>query len=146
MGLAASAQSANFNIPVGQTPQEVQRAVTAYLRYLNAAESLEQAAEFIAPMAGGGLVNEDGSLRKDVPQFSLKKDWQNAKFYAFPPQITRVAKLENKSSGYGATAIRGTQYKVWIAKKEGASGVPAPVSFIVPAGETQPKLVNIGSF
>jgi hypothetical protein len=83
-----------------------------------------------------------------VQPFSLKKDFENVKFYANPAQITRVAKLRSKTSGFGDSAITGESYKIWIAKKEGTSGLPAPTTILVPEGHKTikvPKVIAIGS-
>jgi hypothetical protein len=81
-------------------------------------------------------------------QFSLKKDHSNFKFYAVPLQITRVNKGFSNSDGFGASALKGAVYKIWIAKKAGVSGMPAPISILVPENHAtinSPKVVNIGS-
>ena len=101
------------------------------------------------PIAGGGLVNEDGrSLRATVPPFSLKKDFNDVRVYAQPAQVTRIQVRLQQSDGYGASAIRGTEYKIWIAKAQGQPGMPAPISIMVPENHPfvrGPKVVGIGS-
>jgi hypothetical protein len=51
--------------------------------------------------------------------------------------------------GYGAAATKGYVYKIWIQKKDPATGMPAPVSILLPdPGQwvKEAKVVNIGSF
>jgi len=92
-------------------------------------------------------VNEAGdALRSNVKPYSLKKDHSNVRFYANPVRITRVNRNPNLvTSGFGQSAIRGTVYKIWIAKASGSAGMPAPISIIVPEGGGTPKVVGIGS-
>jgi hypothetical protein len=62
--------------------------------------------------------------------------------------ITRVNASASNGQGFGASAIKGKVYKIWIAKKEGAAGMPAPISIMVPEGHATiktPKVVVIGS-
>ena len=144
-----SAQSKRNDINPSDTPKEVLEVLGKYIGILRQSESLDQTAERLTAIAGGGLVNEDGqTLRGTIKPYSLKKDFQNVKFYAIPVRVTRVNKTPNRSTGYGPSAIRGTMYKIWIAKKKGAAGRPAPISILVPEGhETikSPKVVGIGS-
>jgi hypothetical protein len=144
-----SAQSRKNDIPVNQVPENVLQILQDYAKVLSA-ETLEKCAESFVQIAGGGLVNESGSkLRQDVPQFSLKKDYNNFKFYAQPLQITRVNKSWSNGDGYGGSAIKGWVYKIWIDKKKGVNGMPAPVSIMVPEEHPSiktPKVIGIGSF
>ena len=78
-------------------------------------------------------------------EFSLKKDFQNSKFYQYPAKITRVVKILNDYDGYQQNYIEGTSYKVWIAKKDGVAGMPAPVRVIKPKDKPA-KIIGIGSF
>ena len=100
-------------------------------------------------IAGGSLVNEDGSLRSTVAQFGLKKDFNNVKHYANPIKITRVNVTFSNKDGYGKTAIKGKVYQIWIAKDDPAKGMPAPIRVLVPEGHdsiTTPKVTNVGSY
>lgn len=102
-------------------------------------------------VAGGGLINESTSyvtLRNSIKSYSLKKDFNNIKFYAEPIIITCVNVSKNRTSGYGESAIKGTIYKVWIEKKEGVNGMPPPISILVPQNHKiikTPKIIGIGS-
>lgn len=145
----AKAQSKTNDIAVAELPATVTQVLNKYVEYLNIV-SLDECAQKFTEIAGGGLVNEDGkTLRKDVKGFSLKKDHDGIKFYKQPVEVTRVNKTYSGGQGFGTSAIKGQVYKIWIAKKDGVAGLPAPVSIMVPEGHatiTTPKVVNIGSF
>jgi len=144
----ASAQSKKDDIPVSQLPAEVLQVLNEYATVLGS-ETLEKCAEAFFAIAGGSLVNPEGSaLDIDLPRFSLKKDFYNFKFYAMPLEITRVNKRHSNGDGYGESAIAGWVYKIWIAKKKGTAGLPAPISIMVPENHQTiktPKVIGIGS-
>ena len=150
LGLQTSfAQGRANDIPVGQLPREVRQVLEAYVALLRNSANLTEAGGAFEALAGGGLVNEDGSLRNSVLPYGLKKDFENIKFYANPIKITRVNFGPARSSGFGPTAIRGRVYKIWLAKASGVAGMPAPVSILVPENHPDikaPKIINIGSF
>ncbi len=152
VGIAApaAAQSRRYDIDPDDMPAEVRKVLEEYVKILRTSKDLDACAERFITVAGGSLVNEDGkSLRGSVKRFSLKKDYGNIKFYADPTAITRVAKLRPVTSGFGPSAIRGDQYKIWIDKKKDAAGRPAPVTIILPKDHKtirSPKVVRIGSF
>lgn len=143
-----SAQSRRNDIPARDLPQEVLQTLNDYAKILSK-DSLEKAAEEFISVAGGGLVTPSGDkIDMDVPRFSLKKDFSNFKFYANPLKITRVNKGFSNGDGYGESAIRGTVYKIWIDKKKGSAGMPAPISILVPENHKwikTPKVIGIGS-
>lgn len=142
------AQSKRNDIPVSKLPSSVKQVLIKYVKILQSSQSLEDCAQNFVEVAGGSLVNEDGkSLRSSVKPYSLKKDFSNIKFYANPIKITRV-NVSQRSSGFGESAIRGKVYKIWIDKKSGQSGMPAPISILVPEGHASikiPKVIGIGS-
>ncbi|MCU0444591.1 MAG: hypothetical protein MUE85_06695 [Microscillaceae bacterium] len=144
------AQSKAGDIEINKLPLEVKAILEEYLNILSNSGSLEDCAEKFVKIAGGSLVNEDGqSLRNNVQAFSLKKDYGNIKFYAIPLRITRVNVAKSNGTGYGASAVKGKVYKIWIDKKSKDLGLPAPVSIIVPENHefiNAPKVINIGSF
>lgn len=145
----ARAQPKKDDIPVETLPAEVKAVLDQYAALLRSAKTVEDAGQVLVGIAGGGVVNEDGkSLRADVTRFSLKKDFDGIKFYADPLVITRVSASSSNGQGFGASAIKGKVYKIWIAKKEGGAGMPAPISIMVPDGHATiktPKVVTIGS-
>ncbi len=148
----AQAQGKANDISVGQLPAEVKKVLVQYIDLLSTSKNLAECASKFATIAGGSLVNESTdkiTLRSSVEPYALKKDYENCKFYAQPVEITRVNVSRTAGSGFGATTLAGTIYKVWIAKKEGEVGLPAPVSIIVPENHKTiktPKIINIGSF
>lgn len=148
LNVSANGQTKKNDIPVKDLPAEVLATLNGYAEALSA-ETLEKCAEAFIKVAGGSLVNDSGeNLRPTIMQFSLKKDFSNFKFYAMPLEITRVNKKQTNGDGYGASAIKGTAYKIWLKKKAGVNGMPAPVSIVVPEGHPTiktPKVVGIGS-
>ncbi len=139
------AQSKHDDIPVSELPAEVKAVVDAYATLLHDNKSIDAAAGQFNALAGGSLVNDDGTISSNTRQFGFKKDFNNFRHYAYPVKITRVNKTISNGEGYGARKIAGPRYKIWIAKDDPAKGMPAPVSIIAPAGGG-PKIVNIGSF
>lgn len=142
-------QDAKGDIPINSLPTEVKSVLEKYVEILRTSSNLDDAAAKVVELAGGTLVNEDGSLRNTIKPFSLKKDFNNVKHYLNPITITRVNLSSTSGAGYGKTAVKGKVYKVWIAKDDPAKGMPAPTSIIVPEGHptiNSPKLINIGSF
>lgn len=85
------------------------------------------------------------NLKRDRLEFSFKKAWQNAKFYKVPVSVTRVQRQNITAIGFGATAQAGTAFKVWVAKKDGAGGMPAPLNVFFPADGSSPTVYYYGS-
>ncbi len=148
-GASLHAQTKKDDIPPGELPAPVKGVLEQYVKILRAGPDVDTCAKALIPIAGGGLVNPEGTgLRNDVPRFSLKKDFDDVKFYADPVEVTRVNKAMSNGQGFGKSTIKGTVYKIWIAKKKGAAGLPAPISIMVPEGHptiTTPRVVVIGS-
>lgn len=134
------------DIPISELPQEILDIVNQYLFILQNSVTLEEAASKLQNILGGGLLNYQGQISQDTLSFSLKKDFQNAKLYQYPVKITRVVKILNDYDGYKQSYIEGTGYKVWVAKKEGTAGLPAPVHLIKPKDGSTAKIIGIGSF
>ena len=140
------------NIPINNIPKEVKDVLEQYLQMLRNSKDLDELANNFTSIAGGSLVNEDIepiSLRNTVKPYSLKKDFENIKFYADPYIITRVSNNnKHTQSGFGATALQGKTYKIWIAKMKGEAGLPAPITIIFPEKHPfikSPKIIQIGS-
>lgn len=135
------------------TPQNLHPDVRWVLEYyaaiLRQSRDLDTCAERFLAVAGGGLVNEDGrSLRSTVKPYSLKNDFERIRRYADPTIVKRVAKLRPTTSGFGASAIHGDPYKIWIDRAEGEPGRPAVLTILVPHGHPtvrSPKVVRMGS-
>ena len=143
-----NAQSSQYDIPIADLPKNVENVLKQYIEILKSPNLDVTAKKFVA-IAGGSLINTNGTdLSRGKKEYSLKKDFNDLKHYAYPIKITRVSKTQSNGQGYGATAIKGTVYKIWIAKKSSNLGVPAPISIMVPKGHAKiktPKVVNIGS-
>ena len=144
------AQSKRYDIAIQDLPKDVLNTLEEYVKTLKNAEDLDACAKAFIKIAGGGLVNEDGeSLRNSIKPYSLKKDFNNIKFYASPIKITRVnSNPVYIASGFGASAIKGRVYKIWINKASGQAGLPAPISIMAPDGHPTiktPKVIRIGS-
>ncbi|MFN3316345.1 MAG: hypothetical protein ACK40K_06005, partial [Raineya sp.] len=105
-------------------PKEVQQVLEKYVDMLRNSESLDDCAERFRSIAGASLINEDPenvSLRSTVKDFSLKKDFNNVRFYAYPVKIHRVTTEEVRRIGSGESALGGTIYKIWIAREDSST-------------------------
>jgi hypothetical protein len=121
--------------------------VNNFMNAINTNASDEMAAAKAAmPFIHKSEFENDGSnLKKDRLDFSFKKAWQNAKFYDAPVNITRIQKQNITAIGFGNTAQKGTAYKVFIKKKEGVAGLPAPLNVFIPEDGTEAKVYYYGS-
>ena len=136
------------DISIEEIPSAVIKVLNQYLKILSESPTLEDCAVKIYPYLGGGLLSSDGKkVSSDTIQFSLKKDYNNVKFYSVPAEITRIQLNKNSYDGYEKTYLEGDIYKIWINKKEGVAGMPAPVPVIVPKNDPEhPKVISsIGS-
>ncbi len=140
-----SIQAKQKDIPKEQVPGDVIKVLNDYLRILSSSPSLEACAVEVARIAGGHMLSQSGSISQDVLPYSLKKDYENVKFYQVPAVITRVVVMENDYDGFGPTLIQGTRYKIWIAKKDGVAGLPAPIPVLKPKDGTPKIVTTIGS-
>lgn len=133
------------DIPKDQVPKDVIEVLNKYLEILSTSASLDDCAEKMVKIAAGHMLNQSGTISDDVKQYSLKKDHQNVKFYKVPAVITRVVLMEDDYDGYGPTLFEGTRYKIWIAKKDGVAGLPAPIPIIKPKSGPPKIVTTIGS-
>ncbi|HOR44505.1 MAG TPA: hypothetical protein PK624_06895 [Spirochaetota bacterium] len=136
------------DIPVEEVPFAVIKVLNQYLKILSESPTLEDCAKNIYPLLGGGLLSSDGKkVSSDTIQFSLKKDYNNVKFYSVPAEITRIQLNKNSYDGFEKTYIEGDIYKIWVKKKEGVAGMPAPIPVIVPKNDPEhPRVIStIGS-
>ena len=114
--------------------------------YVMQHNSFKTSARKVVPLMHKSLLNARGTrLDDDTYRYSFKKAYQNAKNYAYPVHVTRAQRLRTTGVGYGATYQRGFEYKLWIAKKRGVAGMPAPLVLFFPEGSTVPKLTYVGS-
>ena len=111
----------------------------------NAADEMAAAKAAMPYIHRSEYNNQGTQLMQDRLNFSFKKAWQNAKFYAWPVMVTRIQQQNLSQVGFGETAEAGTGFKVWISKKEGVSGMPAPLNVFFPADGSAPKLNYYGS-
>ena len=137
------------DIPVSELPKEVKAVVEEYVEILSTSKTLDEAAERFMKIAGGGLVNPAGTkLRGSVKPYSLKKDFTNIKSVKIPIVISRVAVRKTGQAGFGASALAGDWYKIYIEKVSGG-GMPAPVHVVYPKEHPTiktPKVTQGGSF
>lgn len=145
--LSFYANAQQKDIPVSELPKAVNEVLNQYVNILTSSKDLDECAIKFMDVAGGGLVNPAGTaLRRSVKPYSLKKDFNDIKFYKVPVEIARVAKTKTNMCGYGASAIAGDWYKIYIVKKDGSQ--PAPIQIVVPESHQtikSPKVMSIGS-
>jgi hypothetical protein len=132
---------------VNQLPVGVNIVLEEYINILRTSKDLDECAIKFLTIAGGTLVNPEGTmLRNSVKPYSLKKDFENIHFYMSPVKIVRVVKIQTKQAGYGKSALAGDWYKIYIAKKDGSQ--PAPIHIVDPIGHPfikTPKVIQVGS-
>lgn len=121
--------------------------VNKFMDAINAnATDITAAAKAALPFIHNSEYDASGAaLKRDRMDFSFKKAWQNAKFYESPVKVTRIQKQSLTAIGFGATAQAGTSYKVFIGKKAGVAGMPAPLNVFLPADGSEPKVHYYGS-
>jgi hypothetical protein len=113
---------------------------------VNHADNEKAAARAALPFIHRSEYDNAGTgLKQDRLDYSFKKAWQNAKFYKLSVEVTRIQKQNLTGIGFGNTAGTGTAYKIWIAKKDGVSGLPAPLNVFFPSDGSDPKLYYYGS-
>ncbi len=134
-------------IQPNEIPPAVKEVLIEYLKILNNSANLDECATNIVKVCAGHLLTSDlKSIAGDVKPYSLKKDFENAKFYKFPPVITRIQLNKGDYDGFQSNLIEGDSYKIWIAKKEGVAGMPAPIKILVPKSGQQfstPKVISV---
>jgi hypothetical protein len=140
--LGGSLFSQTKDISESKLPDDVKEVLNEYIKILQNATDLDDAASKVKKIFAGHLLNSEGEVDKDVYYYSLKKDFNNAKFYQYPVDITRISRTMNSYDGFQETLFEGTRYKIWIAKKDGVAGVPAPVPIIKPS-KGSPKVVSV---
>ncbi|MBP8081631.1 MAG: hypothetical protein KAZ87_00370 [Spirochaetes bacterium] len=136
------------DVSVEEIPPAVIKVLNQYMKILSESPTLEDCVKNIYPLLGGGLLSSDGKkVSSDTIQFSLKKDYNNVKFYSVPAEITRIQLNKNGYDGFEKTYIEGDIYKIWVNKKEGVAGMPAPIPVIVPKNDPEhPRIISsIGS-
>jgi hypothetical protein len=143
----SAAQAQQKDIPVSDLPTEVKQVLEQYIEILSTSKDLDECATRFLSIAGGTLVDAEGTaLRTTVKPYSLKKDFSDITYYKVPVEIKRVAKTRTGQAGFGPSAIAGDWYKIYIIKKDGSQ--PAPVQIVMPENHATiktPKVISIGS-
>ena len=100
----------------------------------------------VLPCVHKSLLDNDGTdLAPTVKDFSYKKAVMNVALYQVPVRVTRVAKGKNTAVGHGNSAESGRTDRYFVAKREGVTGLPAPIHVFFPKDGIKPKIVNMGS-
>jgi len=108
--------------------------------------SYEKSAQLVVPFMQKSLLdNTEKKLDNDTYRYQFKKAYNNVHNYHYPVQITRVQTLKTSSVGYGKSFEKGVEYKLWIAKQEGVSGMPAPLVVFVKEKSNDIQLSYVGS-
>ncbi len=147
MGIFSQFSATAQDIPLKQFDKRGIAVIDSFMTALMNHQDNEMAAASAAlPFIHRSEYDNTGTnLKRDRLDFSFKKAWQNAKFYKWYVQPTMVQKQNLTAIGFGETAEAGTAYKVWIAKKDGVGGLPAPLNVFFPADGSEPKLYYYGS-
>jgi hypothetical protein len=100
----------------------------------------------VLPCVHKSLLNNDGSdLMQTVKEYSYQRAIRDVALYQMPVRVTQVAKGNNSAVGYGKTAEEGRTDRYFIAKRDGALGLPAPVHVFFPKDGSKPSIINMGS-
>jgi hypothetical protein len=138
-------QSVKNDIAINELPGDVKNTLDEYVKILSESKNINECGDKFLEIAGGNLLNIDGTeLYGDLKSFSLKRDFNDIKYYKIPAVITRISLETDTYFGFEKTLIEGDAYKIWIGKKPGVAGMPAPITIIKPK-EGKPKVVVIGS-
>lgn len=150
--IASPGQSPGPNASPDQSPPPAGSDIVGITDLLNATmtalliEDEAESAKAILLYVHKSLKKAGGAeLTTDVRQFSFKKAHDNAKFYAFPVQVTRARENAVTGIGFGDTAEMGRTEDHFLAKKEGQAGLPAPMTVFIPASGGPPKVSYLGS-
>jgi hypothetical protein len=90
--------------------------------------------------------NDPRKMNNDSMRFAFKRAHGNVKMYDPGPRIIRTSLTGTSAVGFGANAAKGKLYKYFIAKKDGISGMPAPIQVFYPEGGGEPIVYDFGSF
>ena len=100
----------------------------------------------VLPCVHKTLLNNEGTdLSPTVKDFSYRRAVTDAALYQIPVRVTRVAKDKSTAVGFGESAESGRTDRYFVAKREGVSGLPAPIHIFFPKDGSKPKIVNMGS-
>jgi hypothetical protein len=100
----------------------------------------------VLPCFHKSLLNNEGTdLAPTVKDYSYRRAVSEVALYQVPIRVTRVAKGNNTTVGYGQSAESGRIDRYFVAKREGVTGLPAPIHIFFPKDGSKPKVVNVGS-
>jgi hypothetical protein len=130
LSLQVRAQKTDEVAPA-DVPAPVTAAINQYLQALQLADAA-QSGTAAKSVLGGSLLEEDGkTLRTAVVRFAFPKDREHVVNYTVPAVVVKALKAEAQSDGDGSALIKGTWYKVWIGRKDGAADLAAPFTLIL---------------
>ena len=147
LGLGLSFSAFSQDLPVDQFDKRGIEVVNKFMEAIMSNQSdINAAAKKALPIIHRSEYNSaKNGLLADRMSYSFKKAWENAKFYTTPVVVTRVQKQGISAIGFKETAQSGTAYKVWISKKDGVAGLPAPLNVFFPADGSAPTMYYYGS-
>jgi hypothetical protein len=130
-------------------PADADSAALELLNQFMAALLIKDESERLAavlPCVHKSLLNNEGTdLSPTVKDFSYKKAVMNVALYQVPVRVTLVAKGKDTAVGHGNSAESGRTDRYFVAKREGVTGLPAPIHVFFPKDGTKPRIVNMGS-
>ena len=119
--------------------------VTALLRALSIEDESERK-RAVAANLHKSLLLPDGTMERNVEQYSFKKASENVQFYRIPAAIHEVHEGNSVTVGFKETAERGRRDKYFVLKKEGVNGLPAPIHVFWPESDgAEPSVLDMGS-
>lgn len=141
MALPSQAQ----DLPVKSIDERIVPLLNNFMNALLIADSDASAQECLKYVHVSLMNASKSDLTQDLRMYSFKKAHDNAKFYSVPVVITRVRKSKVTGIGFGETAQLGTTLSIFISKKPGVNGMPAPIEVFLPADGSEPKISYMGS-
>ncbi len=124
------------------------KAVTLVNALLSALSLPDEAARLkaVLPLVHKSLKTADGAdLDANIKRFSYAKASAGAGRYAQPAVIHEVHKGNTLTVGFKETAEKGRKDKYFVKKKEGSTGMPAPIVVFWPEGGGEPVVLDMGS-
>jgi hypothetical protein len=137
LSLLLTAVPARADTSAPKASREVVEKLLVALQKTDAAERLAA----VLPLVHKSLLTDDGKdLKAPIKDFSFKKASQSAKLYAVPADIAEVL-----PGGTAPAGEKGMVERVFVKKKEGMAGRPAPVLVFTPADGGPAKILDFGS-
>jgi hypothetical protein len=85
--------------------------------------------------------NDKKDLFTNVKQFSYKKAVSGISRYKIPVELGEV----HKGKPVTIEGVKGRRDKYFIRKKEGSTGMPAPIHVFIPEDGSEAKIIDFGS-